>query len=270
MKAKRLLAFLCGAAVLQGIMLLFCTEAGLLALYPLLVRVSDEEYQTKGAYTVYYDMRMDVSDAPEVAVGIDFGVAQSYDAFQHLLRFIKQYRNVNVIYLDAYSEYAEAIAARMQDPMIDPGLPPVLLAFSDTLAAINETQPPVKKFSVHPIQERVYMDLPVDSVPLVLMDRDDMMGKRELMEETGILCVEMKYVNCENGNGVRQDIALPFAGEEVRYSFLAASRIEWFYRYFENTTGLLKKQAEELSPLEQLSAEYIICIANGTAADWGK
>ena len=137
MKAKRLLAFLCGAAVLQGIMLLFCTEAGLLALYPLLVRVSDEEYQTKGAYTVYYDMRMDVSDAPEVAVGIDFGVAQSYDAFQHLLRFIKQYRNVNVIYLDAYSEYAEAIAARMQDPMIDPGLPPVLLVFSDTLAAIS-------------------------------------------------------------------------------------------------------------------------------------
>ncbi|MBQ4607141.1 MAG: hypothetical protein IJB15_10570, partial [Clostridia bacterium] len=112
--------------------------------------------------------------------------------------------------------------------------------------------------------------LAVDSVPLVLMERDDMMGKRELMEEAGILCVEMKYVNCENGNGIRQDIALPFAGEEVRYSFLAASRIEWFYRYFENTTGLLKKQAEELSPLEQLSAEYIICIANGTAADWGK
>ena len=270
MKAKRLLAFLCGAAILQGLMLLFCTEAGLLTLYPLLVRASEEEYQTKGAYTVYYDMRMDVSEAPEVAVGMDFSVAQSYDAFQHLLRFIKQYRNINVIYLDAYSEYAEAIAARMQDPMTDPGLPPVLSAFADTLAAINETQPPVKKFTVHPIQERVYMDLPEGSVPLVLMERDNMMEKRELLEKAGILCVEMKYVNCETVEGVRQDIALPFTGEEVRYSFLAASRIEWFYRYYDRVTGLLKKQEESLSRLDKVSAEYLICIANGTAADWGE
>ena len=267
MKAKRLLAFLCGAAVLQGLMLLFCTETGLLALYPLLVRAGEEEYQTKGAYTVYYDMRMDISDAPVVAVGMDFGVAQSYDAFQHLFRFIKQYLNITDIYLWQYGEYADAIVQRMENPVIDPGLPAALLDFADTMSAINDTQPPVKKCTIHAMQESVYMDAEPGRV-LYLMNRDDMMEKRDILESAGVLCIEMKYVNCNTKDGIRRDINLPFTGEEVRYSFLPASRIEWFYRYFDRVTNLLGNGDEFGLPsaLEQISADYVICIANGQAA----
>ncbi|MBQ8401668.1 MAG: hypothetical protein IJX14_07045, partial [Clostridia bacterium] len=210
MNAKRWIAFLCSAAILQGLVMLFCTEAGLMAMYPLLVRASEEEYQTKGAYTVYYDMRLEVSDTPQVIVGMDFEVAESFDAFQHLLRFIKQYRNITEIYMDACAEYADAIAARMEYPMIDPGLPPVLLEFADTLAAINDTQPPVKKYTVHPLQERVYTDTTADRAPLILMDRDEMMEKLDVLEASGALCVEMKYVDCAVQVGVRKDINLPF------------------------------------------------------------
>ncbi|MBQ3592684.1 MAG: hypothetical protein II979_12150 [Clostridia bacterium] len=268
MKAKRLLAFLCVAAVLQGLVLLFCTEAGLMKLYPLLVRASEEEYQTMGAYTVYYDMRMDVSDAPVVAVGMDFEIAQSYDAFQHLFRFLKQYLNITDIYLWRYGEYADAIAQRMEDPLLNPGLSAVLMEFADTLTAINDTQPPVKKCTVHAMQESVYMDMEPGRV-LYLMDRDEMMEKRDTLESSGVLCIEMKYVNCTAAEGIRHDIPLPFTGEEVRYSFLPASRIEWFYRYFERVTNLLGDGNVFGLPtaLEQISAPYVICIANGQAAD---
>lgn len=269
MKARKWIAFLCGAVILQGIFLLFCTEAGLMTMYPLLMRVSEEEYQTKGAYTVYYDMRLAVSDAPSVAVGVDFDVAQSYDAFQHLFRFIKQYRNVQFIVLEEYGEYAEGIRQRMNDPITDPGLPPVLLQFADTLAAINNTQPPNRKCTVLDGESGTAVDVPAGSV-LYLMDRDAMMADQDSL--AGTVVVEMKYVNCDTGEGIRRDIDLPFAGEEVRYSFLPASRIDWFYKYFDRVTNLLKTSSaeEEPSVLDAVSAEYVICISNGTAADWGE
>ena len=176
------------------------------------------------------------------------------------------------MYLDACGEYAEAVAARMVDPMIDPGLPPGLLKFADTLAAINDTQPPVKKYTVHSLQERVYIDLPEGCASLILMDREEMMENLNALQDTGALCVEMKYVNCDTGDGIRTDIVLPFAGEETRYSFLPASRMEWFYRYFERVTKLVKNPEESsaVSRLEAESAKYVICIANGTAADLGE
>ncbi len=264
MKVKRGIALICTAALLQGLMLLFFSEAGLLAMYPMLFRISDEEYQTKGTYTVYYDMRLPAAEAEYVVVGMDFGVTQSYDAFQHLFRFFKQYKNITTIYLNGREGWAEKIHARMEDPMTDPGLPPILLAFADTLSAINSIQPPQKKCTVAEWTE----DCAADESSLILMDRDEMMTKRPEYEAAGAVCVEMKYVNCPTDKGMRNDIDLPFAGEDVRFSFLAASRIYWFYDYYRKVTNLfgVPSMEETAAKLDAVSADFVICIANGSAA----
>ena len=264
MKAKRWIAFICTAVVLQGLMLLFFSEAGLFALYPVLFRISDEEYQTKGTFTVYYDMRLPAAEAEYVVVGMDFGVTQSYDAFQHLFRFLKQYKNITTIYMDGEKQHVEGIRARMEDPMIDPGLPEIFLRFADILSAINNIQPPAKKCAVDVWN-------PENTEPagaLILMDRDDMMANRNSFEEDGALCVEMKYVNCPTEEEIRQDIALPLIGENVRFSFLPASRIYWFYNYFNRITNFfgLPSMEQAAAKLDAVSADFVICIANGTTA----
>jgi len=264
MKTKRWIVFFCTAALLQGVMLLFFTEAGLFSLYPLLFRASEEEYQTKGTYTVYFDMRLPAAEAPYIVVGMDYEVVQSYDAFQHLFRFIKQYNNIKTIFMDTDARYVDGIRQRMENPLETPDLPPILLSFADTVSAINNIQPPLKKCSV----ELWNRSGSVPEGSLILMDRDAMMEQRSAFEETGALCIEMKYINCPAGDKLRQDIDLPFVGEEVRFSFLPASRIDWFYDYYRHVTNLfgLPSMEETARKLDEVSADFVICIANGQAA----
>lgn len=271
MKAKRqigtrFIAFLIGAALVQGLLLLFCTEGGLMLLYPYVVRTKAESYQPSGTSTVYYDMRLDVTDAPLFVVGMDHDVAQSYDAFVHLFRFLKQYRNITKIYMFEYDEYAVAIADRMEDPLLDYGLPETLLSFADALAAINETQPPQKKFTVSAFPCDVYIDLPADGSVLFLQDRDTMMEERTLSSDDPTLYIEMKYINCQTSEGVRTDMDLPFVGETTGYAFLPASRIDWFYRYYEKVADPLKL-GRDTTGLRRTSAEYVIFVENGNAVE---
>ncbi len=276
MKLKRLLKFLITAAVLQGLMLLFCTEAGLMTLYPLFVRMGDEEYQTRGAYTVYYDMRLPLTGADCIAVGVDFDVTQSYEAFIHLFRFVKQYSNVKNIQIDhpLAAELGERLAAGESDtPTFETDtLPPVLSDFADTLASVNHTQPPVKKFAITAYTESLAdfgrTDVTEGEVALVLLDRDRMMEMYPTLRENGVLCVEMKYVNCPTAEGVRNDLALPFVGDETRISFMPASRIGWFYTYYRSVTNFFGLPAMEAAAerLDNMAAEFVICIANGTLA----
>lgn len=263
MKAKRTIAFLIGAALVQGLLLLFCTEGGLMLLYPYVVRTKAESYQPSGTSTVYYDMRLDVTDAPLFVVGMDHDVAQSYDAFVHLFRFLKQYSNIQTIFLMEYADYADAIADRMEDPLLDHGLPETLLSFADALSALNETQPPAKKFTVAPWQENVYADMEPGTA-LFLLDRDTMMENRQL--DDGVLYIEMKYINCQTIEGVRTDMDLPFVGETTGYAFLPASRIDWFYRYYEKVADPLKL-GRDTTGLRRTSAEYVIFVENGNAVE---
>ncbi len=280
-KTKRWIKFLVAAVVLQGLMLLFCTEAGLTSLYPLLVRGGEESFQTRGAYTVYYDMRLPLTEADCIAVGVDFHVKESYDTFGHLFRFLKQYRNITTIHIA--HQAAEAIGNRLKahasgEPLMDTGtLSPVLTDFADLLAAVNDTQPPLKKFDVAPwtglAEEIGTTPAAENQVTLVLLDRDDMMNAYPTLRERGVLCVEMKYVNCptilDGQETLRNDIALPFVGAETRIAFMPASRIQWFYDYYRQVTNLfeLPSMTDVAERLDNMAAEFVITIANGTLAD---
>ena len=80
--------------------------------------------------------------------------------------------------------------------------------------------------------------------------------------------MEMKYINCPAGDELRTDIRLPFTGEAPRFSFLPASRIDWFYRYYRRVTNLfgLTSMEDTAAKLDGISADFLICIANGQAA----
>jgi len=267
MKRKRLLVFLCAAALLQGVVILCCTEGGLMAAYPMLFRIRDEEIDINGPNTVYYDMRLAASEAPLVVVGVDFSVKESYEAFLHLFRFLKQYRNITEIRLQEEFPYLSGIQERMADALFENGLPEVLKDFSDGLAKINETMSPARKFSLESLSSDGEENLYTGEI-LLLLDRDRMMAERERWEDAGALCLEMKYVNCTVGSGeIRQDMDLPFSGDEVRISFLSASRLQWFYTYFDKVTDLFgQKKGDTANTLEAFSAKYVICIANGNAS----
>ncbi len=280
-KTKRWIKFLVAAVVLQGLMLLFCTEAGLTALYPLLVRTGEESFQTRGAYTVYYDMRLPLTDADCIAVGVDFHVKESYDTLGHLFRFLKQYRNIKTIHI-AHPD-AEAIGSRLQanesdQPLMEDGsLAPVLAEFADMLAAVNDTQPPLKKFNVAPwtgtAETIATAPQEENEVALVLLDRDALMAAYPTLREQDVLCVEMKYVNCptvvDGKETIRNDIRLPFPGEETRIAFMPASRIQWFYDYYRQVTNLfgLPSMEDVAARLDNMAAAFVITIANGTLAD---
>lgn len=263
----RFITFVIGVAVLQGLLLLFCTQGGLMSLYPYVVRTAAEDYQPRGTSTVYYDMRLDVTDAPLFAVGMDPDVAQSYDAFAHLFRFLKQYRNITTIYLCVVEDYADAIAARMEDPLLDHGLPETLLSFADALAAVNETQPPQKKFTVSAFPGDVYIDIPADGSVLFLQDRDTMMVERAQSLDDPTLYIEMKYISCQTNDGVRTDIDLPFVGETTGYAFLPAARIDWFYRYYAKVADPLGV-GRDTEALVRENAPYVLFVENGQAAVW--
>ncbi len=280
-KTKRWLQFLAAAVVLQGLMLLFCTEAGLTALYPLLVRGREEAFQTRGAYTVYYDMRLPLTEADCIAVGVDFHVKESYDTFGHLFRFLKQYRNIKTLHIAHPA--AEAMGHRLDANasgevlMEDGALTPVLTDFADLLAAVNDTQPPLKKFAIAPwhgtAEEIGTAPAAENEVTLVLLDRDSLMDAYPTLRERGVLCVEMKYVKCptvmDGKEALRNDIHLPFTGEETRIAFMPASRIQWFYDYYRQVTNLfgLPSMGAAAERLDNMAAEFVITIANGTLAD---
>ncbi len=276
-KAKRWIGFLVAAVILQGIMLLFCTEAGLMRLYPLLVRVNDEQFQTRGAYSVYYDMRLPLTAADCIAVGVDFSVTQSYDTFGHLFRFLKQYRNVKTIHIahpaaEDIASWMTAMESGQSNVGTGNALSPILSDFATMLMAVNDTQPPLKKFTVAPWEgtaDQIGEEPAVEGeVTLVLLDRDEMMASYPGLQERGVLCVEMKYMNCPTEDGLRNDIKLPFVDAETRISFLPASRIQWVYDYYRQITNFfgLPAMEEATTHLDNMSAPFVICIVNGTFA----
>jgi len=265
---KRWLVFICAAILLQGVVLLFCTESGLMFLYPAVVRLYAENLNPRSnSYVAYYDMRIPVSEASIVAVGMDFSVAQSYDAFLHIFRFIKQYSNVQTIYIDDDNQWAESIAERMEYPLEEVELPSVLVRFADNLQNLNDTYSPQRKFTVCTMPEGdSFGEEPV----VLLMDRDQMMepDTRAALEAAGAVCLEMKYIRCSADSGMRNDMELPLPGKTEGFSFVSAQKIDWFYRYYRTVTRLFFDQNEiYINKLETASADFVLLITNGTRAN---
>lgn len=98
---KQILRFVAVILIIQALSLLIFTPGGLELIYPLFVRVKAERLIPEtNTYAVYYDTRVSVSNADLIVVGVDYGVAESFDLLGHFTRFVKQYNDLSAILLD--------------------------------------------------------------------------------------------------------------------------------------------------------------------------
>lgn len=100
-RIRRIAKFIAAVLIVQAAALLFLTPAGIDFLFPPVARVNAEKFSPSGnTYAVYYDIRVEVSQADLIVVGIDYGIAESFDLLGHFTRFAKQYNNFSAVMTD--------------------------------------------------------------------------------------------------------------------------------------------------------------------------
>ena len=100
-RIRRITKFIAAVLILQAAALLFLTPAGIDFLFPPAARVTAEKFSPTGnTYAVYYDIRVEVSQADLIVVGMDYGIAESFDLLGHFSRFAKQYNNYSSVLMD--------------------------------------------------------------------------------------------------------------------------------------------------------------------------
>ncbi len=100
-RIRRITKFVAAVLIVQALALLFLTPAGIDLLFPPVARVNAEKFSPESnTYAVYYDLRVEVSQADLIVVGIDYGIAESFDLLGHFTRFAKQYNNYSAVLMD--------------------------------------------------------------------------------------------------------------------------------------------------------------------------
>lgn len=100
-RIRRITKFVAAVLIAQALALLFLTPAGIDLLFPPVARVNAEKFSPESnTYAVYYDLRVEVSQADLIVVGMDYGIAESFDLLGHFTRFVKQYNNYSAVLLD--------------------------------------------------------------------------------------------------------------------------------------------------------------------------
>jgi len=100
-RIRRIAKFIAAVLLAQAAAFLFLTPAGIDLLFPPVARVNAERFSPdSNTYAVYYDLRVEVSQADLIVVGIDYGIAESFDLLGHFTRFAKQYNNYSAVLMD--------------------------------------------------------------------------------------------------------------------------------------------------------------------------
>ncbi len=100
-RIRRITKFIAAVLIVQAAALLFLTPAGIDFLFPPVARVNAEKFSPTGnTYAVYYDIRVEVSQADMIVIGMDYGIAESFDLLGHFTRFAKQYNNFSAVLMD--------------------------------------------------------------------------------------------------------------------------------------------------------------------------
>ena len=88
-RIRRILKFAAAILLAQTLALLFLTPAGIDFMFPPVARVNAEKFSPdSNTYAVYYDIRVEVSQADLIVVGVDHGIAESFDL--HILRAVEE------------------------------------------------------------------------------------------------------------------------------------------------------------------------------------
>lgn len=153
--------FVAAILIVQALALLFLTPQGLEFLFPPVARVHAEKFKPESnTYAVYYDTRVEISNADLIVVGLDFGIAESYDLLGHFTRFAKQYNNYSAVLLDLkYSQQrlAQNLLSQTKENAFmqriswleeRTGLPAEYCDYLSEIFLINRTVTPIRRVDV--------------------------------------------------------------------------------------------------------------------------
>lgn len=100
-RVRRIIGFVSAILLIELSAILFLTPRGVETMFPPIARLNAESFVPSGnTYAVYYDIRAEVSQAELIVIGIDYGIAESYDLLGHFTRFVKQYNNISAVMMD--------------------------------------------------------------------------------------------------------------------------------------------------------------------------
>lgn len=293
---KRALLFVCAVVVLQGLALLFLTPAGLDIVYQIPLRINAESFKPENnTYVVYYDTRVEISDADLVVVGIDDNIAQSYDVLGHFTRFLKQYNNISAVMLDLdrvgyriasglMSEDSEEIFySKLAALGESVGLSTDYLDYFSELFVVNSTMPPVRKFDI--------MSYSIVGDELTLAEQiSDAFDKTEksalcvvdslelsadstfraeldaLMHKEKVVYIEVVYTESCESPETHYAVKFPFEADEPTVYFVNNGKFSSYYSYYNKVVGLFGTNKVLKNRLDTRYTDYFFVISKGTLA----
>ncbi|MGN1345968.1 MAG: hypothetical protein ACI4V1_04230 [Eubacteriales bacterium] len=229
---RLIVKFAAAILAVQALALLLLTPQGLELLFPPVARVNAEKFSPdSNTYAVYYDTRVEVSSADLIVVGMDFGIAESFDLLGHFTRFVKQYNNLSAILLHLTisqenlvrnlmtRDSEEEFNKRMTVLRERTGMSSDFCGYISELFLINRTMTPVRKMDVLTYAAPTENDYLLNAgEPAALSKAERVMAALHETERSA-LCV----VNCEDladGSSFRTELNALAEAEGLRVMIL--------------------------------------------------
>lgn len=297
---RKIVVFLIAVIIVQGLALLFLTPQGLELIYPFPLRIFAEKFKPENnTYAVYYNTRVDVSEADLVVVGIDGAVGESYDLLGHFSRFLKQYNNFSDVLLD-FDRVSERIAsgimnetsesrfyAKLETLQRSTGLSEDYCDYLSELFVINTTMPPVRKFNLESYsadsltEEKTLAEKIAHTFEncersvLCIVDASEFSSDSSFRDELDAFLPEKKIIyiqtlyteHCPSPE-THDIIGFPLTGTKPSVYFVENRKLESFYGYYRAVTGLLGKSVALEDPLDTRYTDTFFIVANGSAAEY--
>lgn len=293
---KRIAVFAAAVILIQSFALLLLTPSGLELIFPFLSRFRSERFNPdNNTYAVYYDMRVEVSEADLIIVGVDFNVSESFDLLGHFTRFVKQYNNVSTVLLDM-TELQEMYASAMfenSDESIyntatsglsgNAGMTKAYAGYISELFFINRMMTPVRKFGVTSYSDGESVAgtelavkvasafLECERGAICVVDSRELLPSSEFKDELSetLAGFEIMYINTfYSGNCASPDthagFSFPLGRGEAVY-FVNNGDFGKFYKYYALTAE--RSGIDRADRLDERFTDWFFAVSGGTLAE---
>lgn len=298
-KLRLVIGFVLAVLLLQGIATLFLTPEGLELVYQVPLRFHAESFKPENnTYVVYYETRVDISEADLIIVGADGNVAESYDILGHFTRFLKQYNNISSVMLD-FDKVEQHIAsglmnedtearfyARLGTLKGSKGIPQDFLDYLSELFVVNTTMPPVRKFELASYSEELTSGVTLaeriaetfaetERSSLCVIEAAELSNGSglkaelaELMPDKKIVYLQMLYTDSCPSAETHETISFPLESGEPEVYFVNNGDFASFYKYYNAVTGLFGTNKTMEDRLDTRYTEYFFIVSGGSEPEY--
>ena len=307
-RIRRITKFIAAVLILQAAALLFLTPAGIDFLFPPVARVSAEKFSPTGnTYAVYYDIRVEVSQADLIVVGMDYGIAESFDLLGHFTRFAKQYNNFSAVLLDmsvSQQSVAQNLFRQEEEAQFlkrltvlqeRTGMSSDYCDYLTELFLINRTMTAVRKLNIYTYAAPEEEDYVMNYEELSAMSKAERVIHAYQSSERSAVCAvtcddlvygsgfrtELDVLAAENGLNVMY-LQVQYAGDSAEGDGHPAYRFPDYHSepsfffvddakaewYYRYYNAVAGKNHEKLDdPLDTRFTDHYFVITHGTAAE---